>query len=64
MRRKDYRIDARKLASLLMDPTSVRGFEDHQAESASENAENVLAFLFWQWPYVYNTIKNKYTYAS
>lgn len=58
-RRKYYRVNARELASFLMDPTSIRAFEDRQAESASAKAENVLAFLFWQWSYWYNTIKIK-----
>lgn len=51
MRKEDYRVDARVLASLLMDPTSIRAFEDRHTKSASTKAENVLAFLFWQWPY-------------
>lgn len=57
MRKEDYRVHARKLASLLMDPTSIRAFEDRHAKSASAKAENVLAFLFWQRPYRYNNLE-------
>jgi len=47
-----YRSDVWELASLLMDSTSVGAFEDRKTESAAANAENVLTFLFRQWPYV------------
>lgn len=48
----NYIIDVWELASLLMDPTSVGAFKDRKAESAAADAENVLTFLFRQWPYI------------
>lgn len=35
-----------------MDPTSVGAFEDRKTESAATDVENVLTFLFRQWPYI------------
>lgn len=48
----NYITDVWELASLLMDPTSVGAFKVRKAESAAADAENVLTFLFRQWPYI------------